>query len=236
MSGWKWWYVGIACLFALTGLAGALLLRRAPDVGLAQVGSVEELKSRTVRLEWAQGDPVDGVPDADLSLKDLIDSERQYIEQATQADFAVLATATGKLQLTRDTIGQEIQVESIVKGEPGIAPGQTCYVWNDFGFQVIGGEIVYRNILNLMQPGTTYLVFLQDNQLNDLRSRKAYYLAADNFAYLSVPFQEFSALPTDNRTALYAQWAPYGAFLSTQEIAAQWNHIAWEILKAYQLL
>ncbi len=235
MTGWKWWYVGIACLFVLTGLTGALLLSRAPDAGLTQVHSVEDLQSRTVRLEWAQGDPVDGAPDADLSLKSLIDNEPQFIEQATQADFAVLATATGKLQVTRDTLGQEIRVESIVKGNPGTAPGQTCYVWNGYGLQVMGGEIVYRNILNLMQPGKTYLVFLQDNQLNDLRSRKAYYLAADNFAYLSVPFQAFTALPTDNRTAPYSQWAPYGAFLSTQQIAAQWNHIAQEILEAYHL-
>lgn len=235
MRGWKWWYVGIACLFVLTGLAGGLLLNRAPDAGLVSIHSVDDLRRRTVRLEYAMGDPVDGNNDLDFILEDLTENRLQYVQQATDADFAVLATATGNLELTNSTMGQEIRVESILKGQPGTAPGQTCYVWNDFGLQVMGGEIFYRNVLNLMQPGKTYLVLLQENGINELRSRKAYYLAANDFAYLAVPFQEFSALPTDNRTDQYSVWAPYGAFLATEEIADQWNQIAREILAAYQL-
>lgn len=231
MRGWKWWYVGIACLFVLTGLAGGLFLSRAPDAGLVSIHSVDDLRRRTVRLEYAKGD----YGDENTLLKSLAEESGHFVQQATDADFAVLATATGNLELTNSTMGQEIRVESILKGQPGTAPGQTCYVWNDFGLQVMGGEIFYRNVLNLMQPGKTYLVLLQENGINELRSRKAYYLAADDFAYLAVPFQEFSALPTDNRTDQYSVWAPYGAFLATEEIADQWNRIARDILAAYQL-
>lgn len=234
MKKWQIWYVCLGALFLLSGVVGCLLLHFAPDAGLAGVKSVADLARLPVRLVWAQGDVVEGNETAALALEDLTGNQRQYVQEMLAADLAVLATATGELDITSSTLGQEIGVERVLQGN-GLDAGSTCMVWQEYGLQVIDGEIAYNNVLNLMQPGKQYLIFLTDQSLNRVSDDRNYLVASTWFGYLPVPFSPDVALPDDSRCDLYAAWADYPAFLATPEIAQARNAITVELLRHYGL-
>ena len=180
MKKWQIWYVCLGALFLLSGVVGCLLLHFAPDAGLAVVKSVANLARLPVRLVWAQGDVVEGNETAALALEDLTGNQRQYVQEMLAADLAVLATATGELDITSSTLGQEIVVERVLQGN-GLDAGSTCTVWQEYGLQVIDGEIAYNNVLNLMQPGKQYLIFLTDQSLNRVSDDRNYLVASTWF-------------------------------------------------------
>ena len=106
MKKWQIWYVCLGALFLLSGVVGCLLLHFAPDAGLAGVKSVANLARLPVRLVWAQGDVVEGNETAALALEDLTGNQQQYVQEMLAADLAVLATATGELDITSSTLGR----------------------------------------------------------------------------------------------------------------------------------
>lgn len=230
MRKWKLWYLGIAILFLISGIAGAVILRSTPDAGLAEVGSIADLMDCTVHITAVEGDT-----DPQLGLADLVENRSLYVEEAVSAQIAVLATATGNLDITNSTFGQEVVVDQVYRGEEHVSPGTTCMVWDNYGLQVMDGVITYRNVYNLMQPGEQYLIFLEKNPLNEVGGGKNFPLASIYCIYLPVPYTPDVALPDGNRTGPYAQWANYPAFAATAEIAGARNQITQEILRAYGL-
>ena len=147
MEGWKKWYIVIAIVFIVTAIAGKIIRTQAPDTGLAEVDQLEDLLSLPVELEYALGD--NGCKD--VVVKDLTQNQESYVRQAEEADIIVLAESTGNLQFTTGTYGQEIRVSSVIKGSEWIDQNEKCWVWRNYGMEVMAGKIVYRNVLNLMQ-------------------------------------------------------------------------------------
>lgn len=242
MKKWKLWYFGIAIMFLTCGILGAALLNTAPDVGLAAVKSVADLSNLQVRIEWAQGDIIYGVETemglqdvetASNVLKDLINNKQNYIEEVTASGLVILATATGDLDITNGTVGQKIVVDQVLQGNNLLSVGNTCMVWADYGLQILDGTITYRNIQNLMQPETQYLIFLEDNPLNEVSNEKNFRLVSNQFGYLPVPFMPDKALTDSVRCGDYAVWAQYPAFIATDEIAEARNQIVQHILQTY---
>lgn len=130
-------------------------------------------------------------------------------------------------------MGQKIVVDQVLQGSDLLSAGSTCMVWVDYGLQVMDGEIVYRNTLNLMQPGTQYLIFLENNSLNEVTGEKNFMVLSNGFGYLSVPFTPNTPLPDANRCGSYALWAQYPAFVATGEIAEARNQIVQNLLQMY---
>lgn len=242
MRKWKLWYLGIGIMFLICGIIGAVILNTAPDAGLAAVKSVADLSNLQVRIEWAQGDTMYGVETeagledvetASSVLEDLVNNQQKYIEQAAASDLVVLATATGDLDITDSTTGQKIVVDQVLRGDDLLSAGSTCIVWVDYGLQVLDGTITYRNIQNLMQPETQYLIFLENNSLNEISGEKNFRLVSNQFGYLPVPFTPDIALPDSARCGDYAVWAQYPAFVATDEIAEARNQIVQNLLQMY---
>lgn len=242
MRKWKLWYLGIGILFLICGIVGAVVLNTAPDAGLTAVKSVSDLSNLQVYIEWAQGDTLydveteAGLVDVETAsnvLEDLVHNKQSYIEQVAASDLVVLATATGDLDITDSTMGQKIVVDQVLQGDGLLSAGSTCMVWVDYGLQVLDGTITYRNILNLMQPGTQYLIFLGSNPLNEFSGEKNFRSVSNEFGYLPVPFTPDIALPDSIRCGDYAAWAQYPAFVATDEIAEARNQIVQNILQMY---
>lgn len=242
MRKWKLCYLGIAILFFVCGIVGAVVLNTAPDAGLADVKSVADLSNLQVRIEWAQGDTVYGVETeagledvetASSVLEDLSNNKQNYIEEAATSDVIVLATASGDLDITDSTIGQRIRVDQVLQGNDLLSAGSTCMVWADYGLQVLDGTITYRNIQNLMQPETQYLIFLENNSLNKVSGQKNFRLVSNQFGYLPIPFTPDVPLADSVRCDDYAAWAQYPAFVATDEIAEARNQIVQNILQMY---
>ena len=153
--------------------------------------------------------------------------------QAEDADIIVLAKSTGALEFTTGTYGQEICVNSIIKGNEWIDENETCWIWRSYGMEVMDGQIVYRNVLNLMQDGT-YLVFLNSNQLNAYRTEKEFQTASEYFGYLPIAGVEVQPIKENQRNVLYKEWSEIPVFISSKKVAAAWNEIAEMLLNKFE--
>ncbi len=149
MEGWKKWYIWIVAVFLLTAVVGKVIMARTPDVGLAGVKTIDELSGRQVKLEYALGDG----ESREALVKSLTKNQDEYVCQVEEADIIVLAKSTGVLEFTTGTYGQEICVDSIIKGNEWIDENETCWIWRSYGMEVMDGQIVYRNVLNLINAG-----------------------------------------------------------------------------------
>ena len=229
MEGWKKWYIWIVAVFLLTAVAGKVIMARTPDVGLAGVKTIDELSGRQVKLEYALGDG----ESREALVESLTKNQDEYVRQAEDADIIVLAKSTGALKFTTVTYGQEIRVVSIIKGNEWINENETCWIWRSYGMEVMDGQIVYRNVLNLMQDGT-YLVFLNSNQLNAYRTEKEFQTASEYFGYLPIAGVEVQPIKENQRNVLYKEWSEIPVFISSKKVAAAWNEIAEMLLNKFE--
>ena len=242
MRKWKLWCLGATILIFICGIVGTSVLNSAPDAGLEAVKSVTDLLKLPVHIEWAQGDTLFGIPTesgsddvetASSVLDSLINDKQDYIEEAANSDLKILATATGKLDITKNTVGQKVIVDQVIQGDEILSAGSTCTVWIDYGLQVLDETITYRNILNLMQQDKQYLIFLENNPLNDVSGHKDFRLASDQFGYLIVPFTPDKPLPDSSRYEEYSVWVKYPSFVATDEIAQARNQIIQNLMQRY---
>lgn len=230
MEGWKKWYIWIVAVFLLTAVAGKVIMARTPDVGLAGVKTIDELSERQVKLEYALGDG----ESREALVKSLTKNQDEYVCQVEEADIIVLAKSTGVLEFTTGTYGQEICVDSIIKGNEWIDENETCWIWRSYGMEVMDGQIVYRNVLNLMQDDGTYLVFLNSNQLNQYRTEKEFQTASEYFGYLPIEGAKVQPIKENQRNVLYKEWSEIPVFISSEKVAAAWNEIAEMLLNKFE--
>ena len=222
MEGWKKWYIWIVAVFLLTAVAGKVIMARTPDVGLAGVKTIDELSGRQVKLEYALGDG----ESREALVESLTKNQDEYVR-------IVLAKSKGALEFTTGTYGQEICVSSIIKGNEWIDENETCWIWRSYGMEVMDGQIVYRNVLNLMQDGT-YLVFLNSNQLNAYRTEKEFQTASEYFGYLPIAGAEVQPIKENQRNVIYKEWSEIPVFISSKKVAAAWNEIAEMLLNKFE--
>lgn len=247
MKRWKWYYGAMAAVFLLCGLWGAVERLRAPDCGLSQVDSVEDLMELPVRIGYAEGENRQmGITGDPVQLAFYQQQGESLIQQTMGASVVVLARSTGELTVTSGTLMQGVVVEQVLQGDAPQA-GEPCRVWMDSGMNFMDDAfdpnaepaITYRNMLNLMQPGETYLLFLEPDGLNDLSGQPNYHVVEDTrFGYLPVPFREESPmedLSPEGRIRPYAQWSTLPTFVASQSIADARNAIAREILSRFGL-
>lgn len=92
-----------------------------------------------------------------------------------QAVAGILSSAEGSVCIGTVECSQwgQGKMAFIIRGDEWIDENETCWIWRSYGMEVMDGQIVYRNVLNLMQDGT-YLIFLNSNVISDLRDSHLY--------------------------------------------------------------
>ena len=115
----KYFYWMVLGIFLLSALVAFLLVRTAPDCGLAEVRSVSDVMGKTVRIYWAEGDPVNVGPDEPAPPKiDYAAQIREYtastVEQAKEEIIqAVKASASAPVETQEAR--REIDFEKLKK-------------------------------------------------------------------------------------------------------------------------
>lgn len=232
----KYFYWMVLGIFLLSALVAFLLVRTAPDCGLAEVRSVSDVMGKTVRIYWAEGDPVNVGPDEPAPPKiDYAAQIREYtastVEQAKGSKLVVLATAGEKLDVTDGTTGQEVTVDRVLQGT-GITAGESCMIWRYYCLEEMSGVITLRSTTNLMEPGKQYLICLEENPLNEKTKTKNFPVGV---AMIPADGTKVEALPKGMRTAEFREFAGYPQFAATEEIAQALNKQNQAILAAFGL-
>ena len=232
----KYFYWMVLGIFLISLLAAFVLVRTAPDCGLAEVRSVSDVMGKTVRIYWAEGDPVNVGPDEPAPPKiDYAAQIRKYmastVEQAKGSKLVVLATAGEKLDVTDGTTGQEVTVDRVLQGT-GITAGENCMIWRYYCLEEMSGVITLRSTTNLMEPGKQYLICLEENPLNEKTKTKNFPVGV---AMIPADGTKVEALPKGMRTAEFREFAGYPQFAATEEIAQALNEQNQAILAAFGL-
>lgn len=227
----KYFYWMVLGIFLISLLAAFVLVRTAPDCGLAEVRSVSDLMDKQVRMEWATGDPspdVSYIPNYATGIRNGMES---IIQQAKECALVVLATAGEKLDVTDSTMGQEVTVDRVLQGT-GITAGESCMIWRSYCLQEMDGEITFREVTNILEPGKQYLICLEENPLNEKTKTKNFPVGV---AMIPADGTKVEALPKGMRTAEFREFAGYPQFAATEEIAQALNEQNQAILAAFGL-
>ncbi len=135
---------------------------------------------------------------------------------ADQAVAGILSSTEGSVCIGTVECSQwgQGKMAFIIRGDEWIDENETCWIWRSYGMEVMDGQIVYRNVLNLRQDGT-YLVFLNSNQLNAYRTEKEFQTASEYFGYLPIAGAEVQPIKENQRNVLYKEWSEIPVFIST---------------------
>lgn len=227
----KYFYWIVLGIFLISLLAAFVLVRTAPDCGLAEVRSVSDLMDKQVRMEWATGDPspdVSYIPNYATGIRNGTES---IIQQAKECALVVLATAGEKLDVTDGTTGQEVTVDRVLQGT-GITAGESCMIWRSYCLQEMDGEITFREVTNILEPGKQYLICLEENPLNEKTKTKNFPVSFSS-GLIPADGTKVEALPKGMRTAEFREFAGYPQFAATEEIAQALNEQNQAILAAF---
>ena len=227
----KYFYWMVLGIFLLSSLIAFVLVRTAPDCGLAEVRSVSDLMDKQVRIEWATGDPspdMSYIPNYATGIRNGTES---IIQQAKECNLVVLATAGDKLDVTDGTMGQEVTVDRVLQGT-GITAGESCMIWRYSCLEEMSGAITLRSTTNLMEPGKQYLICLEENPLNEKTKTKNFPVSFSS-GLIPADGTEVEALPKGMRTAEFREFAGSPQFAATEEIAQALNEQNQAILAAF---
>ncbi len=163
-----------AAVFLLTTIIGMILRMKMPDAGLADLTSWEELAEVDITIRNENADRI-------IQDQPLDQVEEQIFTDLQKADLIVLVEVMDELSLTGSAIGQKVMVIDVVKGK--LAEGEEFEFFTSNHISIENGEVFYLEWYNYMIPGQKYLVFLQENGLNDYQKDKTFQTMEISFGF-----------------------------------------------------
>lgn len=163
-----------AAVFLLTTIIGMILRMKMPDAGLADVTSWEELAEVAITIRNENADRI-------IQDQPLDQVEEQIFTDLQKADLIVLVEVMDELSLTGSAIGQKVMVIDVVKGK--LAEGEEFEFFTSNHISIENGEVFYLEWYNYIIPGQKYLVFLQENELNDYHQQKLFQTMEVSFGF-----------------------------------------------------
>ena len=212
--------MGLLLLLAIA--VGIYFRATVKDCGLVKVKHVDDIKPGMVTLEYAidkdEHFGADGISNA--------------INELETAPVIAIAKATGNLNLTRGTYGQEIMIEKVIRGENEISQGDTAWIYQSYGLEEMDGKILFRNCLNIMNPATEYLVFLQVSPLNPYQKENVYALMHHALGYVRLDGVETKPLPMFGIKD-FVELIDYEFFAVSEKVTTELNEARKTILEKY---
>ena len=214
-------YVSLLMMLIAVVIYGLIFQSNVTDCGLSKLSDVNDIGMLEVSLEYAFDESWCQSLQADLN------GDGEEVKNLTTADVIAVVSSTGRIKQTDGDIGQEFVVKNIIKGEETVSVGLKAYVYSYFGFQVIDGEIKYRNTYNLMFPEKDYLIFMDVSPLNEFQEDEAFILKSEYYGYIRI---DDAYTRTIDENYMHHSFSDYNdcEFFSTSESV---THVLNEIRK-----
>lgn len=178
------WLKIIVTLLIVAIIGGQLCKLTFLDAGLGDLSTYEQAYKLDSRIDaiWTE--------DNNNNFEPFIES---YISEA-DAPIIIVGTATGKINQSNFSFGQEISIDKIIKGD-GDLLNQKTFVYNTYGFNASreGEGIAYYDLKNIMKPGDQYLLFMS---LNHILDNEVYLLENGYFSYINLSGMTSSIIST----------------------------------------
>lgn len=221
-------YICIWCSFILIICCIALFFKkRIYDTGLSDVQSITELsKLQPIQLEY-----IWDIESENQIVDSFKSSKSNIIAECKSADIIAIINPTGNLDLHPNSIGQEIKIKEILRGNEYATAGQKNFVYQSYGFITDTNNIIYRNTLNLMYPENEYLIFMNVSDLNQYRSDTTYILVSSDFGYINIEGTGTKAISADEPS--FQELEEFEFFSASEKVARVINEIQKELLELY---
>lgn len=187
---------GVAIIVAL-GI-GQYEKRKVKDIGLYDMNRVEEIEGEDIKFGYMLSDKDIDAFFPEENIKECVD------EASKTAKYAMLVKAEGQLKLYHHSMNQKVEVCKVMDtrklklctGKNGSPKnGEKIWVNIDGGFDFnfyTGEEIdqnsIYYNELAVMpmQEDNKYLIFVDDDLLNEYRKEKVYHINQIGIEYYNL--------------------------------------------------
>lgn len=220
----------VALVLVLIAVVSGIQFRfRIPNCGIADLSSVADIQIGTVCLNYASG-----ANGEQITVTDFGTADDPY--GVDTAEVIAIVSPTGKIQQSEGSIGQEFVIKERVKGNEIASVGETGYVYRTFGFYEIEGKIEYMNTLNLMNPDSDYLIFMDVSPLNPYTKESVYLLHSSRFGYIKIGTQDTKTLDRNYRSYDFLELKDYEFFSVSESITEVLNQVRKEILLFYEIL
>ncbi len=162
----------ILLLFSLTV---AFMTKRSFNV--SNIKEIDFLSSdeslRNIEIQYAWGMNGEG----DDLCNDLRDNADKYIDQADGASSILIVHPAGYIRQFKGSFSQEVTVIGVIRAESDLLqPQQNIQIYQYGGFEVNNNKIYFTKTCNIMDPSSTYIVFLENSPLNEYNTASDYYL------------------------------------------------------------
>lgn len=211
-------------LVLLTLLGGFIFRIGRPDCGLSGLSRIGELEDYEITLNnvWNEAD-------ASAMATDFLDN----YDGVDAAGVIAVVSPTGNFIQTEGSIGQEFNVDQVLRGGHQISPDKNYYVYKSSGFYPADRNIEYCCNINLMMPEHKYLIFMNESPLNEYQKKKAFLLASEILGYVRIDAALTETLKENDREYNFADLGEYEFFSASDAVTVILNEKRKELLEKY---
>lgn len=209
-------------------IRGIVFRVRVPDCGVSRISNIGDVEEQDVILNYALNKDNEAGMVGESAF--CIGDDKYGVESA---NIIAVVTPTGNLNQTEASLGQEFTVKKVIRGDDKISVGQTSYVYQYFGFQSLDGHIEFLNTLNLMNPNSDYLIFMDDSPLNEYQKESVYVLKSDEFGYIKTEQQDTVTLDENYKKYKFSDLKEYEFFSTSESITEVLNAARKELIEKY---
>lgn len=228
----KWLMIQCAAVL-ITALLGQIGRSQFLDCGLMDIKSPEDAYANDFGINFIFGDNSAMGDTEDDLYHNLVVYEKEYIDDMDLAPVIVIGHATGNIVNYKDSLGQEIAVDRIVKGE-NLIETDRFFVYSVECFELNkDGGIVYSGLKNIMNTEDTYLIFLEPSELNEYTKEKTFILSGVFFNYLNLSRSSTHPITVPIEQIRASDLKDMEFFAGSQRMVDQLNDIKSRIISKY---
>lgn len=162
----------LIAIFVLGAAVSVIVKNSYSSLGIEKVNDVSDLDQLDIQIEYAYGMN----SEEESFCENLNNNARSYIENLEVAPVVLVVEPCGSIKQYRGSYSQEVEVREVLKCDnDNIQIDSIINIYQYGGFENHDGILTYTQMTNLMYPDNSYLVFLEESELNTYMDRNEFY-------------------------------------------------------------
>ena len=219
--------LGISCLIWITGMVfGIWCKNHIPDSGMAGLKKPEDVYATGCTIDYVFGK---NKRDEKSKYRSFRDYEEEYVEEVAASPIILVGKSTGSLIQYGSSLGQEVEVERVYKGDK-LLEGKKIMVYQRDGIENRKKGLKFMGIRNLMQKNSRYAIFLKENPYYNSIEKAIWNLEDGYFSYLNLKDVDKKPIKWTKDTPL-SEYSDTEFFATSDRLLKQLKRIKREILE-----
>lgn len=217
-------------LFCIGGfIIGICWKAQTHDSGIAAVNSIKELYN----LNPTVGSYFNESEATNTFANEIENNKERYLNGLLDSSVIVIASATEQYTQYPNSYSQVVSVESVIKGNQ-IEAKQAITVFRYYGLSNQEGKVTFKDVLNVMQPGNKYILFLEPSKIDN----STFYCPNEILGRILIDNQNTKPLNVTNDSVYLVDVKGNDFFCSDEKLCLELNDlrrfVVTNILSSYE--